>query len=247
MQMIANGQRQVPCNQSNNAIKKHSGFRKSRLKEQWRLIPPQFDRIGYQNIEALSTPSTNKKPNVTCFEAAWTDLCSFKDFPPKKKRSNNDFKDHPNSIFLLLPICWQICHTGTKNTGCQKTQCLGLKPFHPHGALTAQKNHGWSTGTPPFRGPPLRNKGLIAGLIKGNQWVLGGRFVRGGRLTCHEKKSDESVRVAPPYSKDNEAKRNASKTQKSDSKSFYWGRVCSCLLISLCSLDLFWYLYVTTP
>ena len=100
---------------------------------------------------------------------------------------------------------------------------------------------------PPVHVPPLRNKGLIAGLIKGNQWVLGGRFVRGGRLTCHEKKSDERVRVAPPYSKDNEAKRNASKTQKSDSKSFYWGRVCSCLLTSPCSLDLFWYLYVTTP
>ena len=54
--------------------------------------------------------------------------------------------------------------------------------------------HGWSTYPPGPRTPP-RNKGLIAGLIKGNQWLishdhkallLGGGYVGyvapGGRL-----------------------------------------------------------------
>ena len=54
---------------------------------------------------------------------------------------------------------------------------------------------GRFTNLPPPKATPPRNKGLIAGLIKGNHWVfispdhkalfLGGRYVRGGggRLT----------------------------------------------------------------
>ena len=33
-------------------------------------------------------------------------------------------------------------------------------------------NHGYSTNPPPGHVPPPRNKGLIAGLIKGNQWLI---------------------------------------------------------------------------
>ena len=59
--------------------------------------------------------------------------------------------------------------------------------------------HGWGVDPrdwpqgnlpPPGHVPPPRNKGLIAGLIKGNQWLIslisGGGTLGGGRLTSHE-------------------------------------------------------------
>ena len=36
---------------------------------------------------------------------------------------------------------------------------------------TSTGDHGYSTN-PPLTYPPPRNKGLIAGLIKGNQWLI---------------------------------------------------------------------------
>ena len=38
-------------------------------------------------------------------------------------------------------------------------------------SLVAPVNHGWSTYPPGPRTPPHLDKGLIAGLIKGNQWL----------------------------------------------------------------------------
>ena len=61
--------------------------------------------------------------------------------------------------------------------------------LHSHGSpgmviilMPARLGEGFdfmaSQPTPPghVTPPPTRNKGLIAGLIKGNQWLLGGAF-----------------------------------------------------------------------
>ena len=41
-----------------------------------------------------------------------------------------------------------------------------------HPPSTLNFSHGWSTGACPGHVPLPRNKGLIAGLIKGNQWLI---------------------------------------------------------------------------
>ena len=66
--------------------------------------------------------------------------------------------------------------------------------------------HGYSTNTPNV--PPPRNKGLIAGLIKGNQWLispnhkalfLGGGHVRGGWLTSQKLVNTRRVHVLSTF------------------------------------------------
>ena len=70
-------------------------------------------------------------------------------------------------------------------------------PFSKHQVLA--KIMATSTNPPRATYPPPRNKGLVAGLIKGNQWLISpdhkaglfwGRDVArgGGWLTSHKKK-----------------------------------------------------------
>ena len=47
-----------------------------------------------------------------------------------------------------------------------------FRSFFRRGVLKGSFFHGWSTNPAGPRTPP-RNKGLIAGLIKGNQWKKG--------------------------------------------------------------------------
>ena len=61
---------------------------------------------------------------------------------------------------------------------------------------TQQRFHYGYLTNPPGPRTPARNKGLIAGLIKGNQWLINpdhkalflGGVCQGGRLTSHETK-----------------------------------------------------------
>ena len=72
--------------------------------------------------------------------------------------------------------------------------CLvGIVIHDGESCLTAKKR-SWLVNQPPLNVPPPRNKGLIFGLIKGNQWLISpdhkagyfwGGYVRGGWLTSH--------------------------------------------------------------
>ena len=103
------------------------------------------------------------------------------------------FINHYSTLNWTMFSSWHIyIYTSTFKSGCQmvpfkRVSCFTIpkRVFHWHPGLkvllfgniyiyvTVLKAvcHGYSTNPPGPRTPP-RNKGLIAGLIKGNQWLI---------------------------------------------------------------------------
>ncbi len=69
-------------------------------------------------------------------------------------------------MITFLPCCFYL--------GFDESLVIVSPDLGPMGWKSPWKKntHGYSTKPPPGHVPPPRNKGLIAGLIKGNQWVF---------------------------------------------------------------------------
>ena len=73
------------------------------------------------------------------------------------------------------------------DSGCEVSRFSGKFEIYPRFPLDhmgilrrngLMNEYGWSTNPPTI--PPLRNMGLIAGLLKGNQWLIKPYFREGG-------------------------------------------------------------------